>query len=160
MTLVTLVDAELAYGLHPLLDGAGFSLEAGERFGLIGRNGTGKSSLLRVIAGEETLSDGELRRQAGLRIAVVEQEPGLPPAAGPREAPCRRGRVETLADERERWRFEARPDAYLQRFGLDAAQDPARASAGERKRAALALAFALDADAIRADTARCAELES
>ncbi len=51
MTLVTLQDAELAFGLHPLLDRAGLALDDGERIGLIGRNGTGKSSLLKVIAG-------------------------------------------------------------------------------------------------------------
>ena len=51
MALLTLIDAQLAYGHVALLDHAGFSLEAGERIGLIGRNGTGKSSLLRILAG-------------------------------------------------------------------------------------------------------------
>ena len=48
MPLITLRNAELAYGLHPLLDRANLSVEDGERIGLIGRNGTGKSSLLKV----------------------------------------------------------------------------------------------------------------
>ena len=151
MALVTLIDAELAYGLQPLLDRAALSLEAAERVGLIGRNGTGKSTLLKVIAGSETLSDGELRRQAGLRIAMVEQEPVLPVSAGLREALCHRGRFEAIADERERWKIEARLDEYLHRFDLDPALDPERASGGERKRAALALAFALDPDLLLLD---------
>ena len=51
MSLVMLKDAELAFGLHPLLDRANFAVAEGERIGLIGRNGTGKSALLEVIAG-------------------------------------------------------------------------------------------------------------
>ena len=74
MPLLTLADAELAYGLHPLLDRANLSVRSGERIGLIGRNGTGKSTLLRVIAGQLALDGGELRRRDGLRIAVVERE--------------------------------------------------------------------------------------
>ena len=78
MPLFTLADAELAFGDYPLLDRASLSLETGERIGLIGRNGTGKSSLLSVIAGAAALDDGELKRQAGLEVVLVEQEPALP----------------------------------------------------------------------------------
>ena len=60
MPLITLRNAELAYGLHPLLDRANLSVDDGERVGLIGRNGTGKSSLLQAIAGTLALDDGEL----------------------------------------------------------------------------------------------------
>src|SRR5690349_9959239 len=77
MALLNLLNGQLAYGAHPLLDGASFSMEAGERIGLIGRNGTGKSSLLNVIAGRVTLDDGEMRRADGLKIALVEQEPQI-----------------------------------------------------------------------------------
>ena len=75
MPLLTLADAELAFGDLPLLDRASFAMEAGERIGLIGRNGTGKSSLLGVITGRLALDDGELKKNSGLRIAFVEQEP-------------------------------------------------------------------------------------
>ena len=75
MALLTLADVHLAYGHVPLLDHASFSLEAGERVGLIGRNGTGKSSLLKVIAGLEKLDDGLLQQTQGLRIRYVPQEP-------------------------------------------------------------------------------------
>src|SRR5262245_37881042 len=81
MPLLTLADAELAYGELPLLDRASIALEAGERIGLIGRNGTGKSSLLGVIAGTAALDDGEVKRRDGLSVALVEQEPALPHAA-------------------------------------------------------------------------------
>jgi ATP-binding cassette subfamily F protein uup len=144
MPLVTLADAELAYGLHPLLDRASLSVRSGERIGLIGRNGTGKSTLLRVIAGDLALDGGELRRRDGLRIAVVEQEPTLPSAATLRESLVTRGRLESMADERARWQAESRLVEYLHRFGLDESLQPEAASGGERKRATLALAFALD----------------
>ncbi|MDH4326724.1 MAG: ATP-binding cassette domain-containing protein, partial [Betaproteobacteria bacterium] len=72
MPLLTLLDAQLAHGDLPLLDRAAFSLESGERIGLIGRNGTGKSSLLSVIVGSQALDDGELRKKDGLRVSLVE----------------------------------------------------------------------------------------
>ncbi len=144
MSLVTLLGAELAYGLHPLLDGATLSVDAGERLGLIGRNGTGKSSLLQVIAGGLHLDGGEVRIRDGLRVALVEQEPTLPEGGTLRESLARRGHFERIGDERERWRAEARLDEFLHRFGLDEGRATATASGGERKRAALALALALE----------------
>ncbi len=151
MALVTLLDAQLAFGMQPLLDRAAFSLEAGERIGLIGRNGTGKSSLLGVVSGRLALDDGELRVQDGLRVVTVEQEPELPLAPTLRQSLVARGGVEAIADERERWRTEARLDEWLHRFGLDRPVAPERASGGERKRAALALAFALAPDVLLLD---------
>ncbi len=144
MPLLTLADAELAYGLHPLLDRAALILRSGERIGLIGRNGTGKSTLLRVIAGELALDSGEVRRRDGLRIACVEQEPSLPPAATLRESLVARGHLERLTDERARWAAESRLVEYLHRFGLDESLRPDVASGGECKRATLALALALE----------------
>ena len=75
MALLTLTNAHLAFGHVPLLDGTVFSLEAGERVALIGRNGTGKSSLLKVLAGVERLDDGLLQQQGGVRRVYVPQEP-------------------------------------------------------------------------------------
>ncbi|HEY8119539.1 MAG TPA: ATP-binding cassette domain-containing protein [Methylophilaceae bacterium] len=77
MPHITLDNASLAYGHHPLLDQAAFQLDPGERVGLIGRNGAGKSSLLKVIAGESKLDDGTLWRAPTVRIAYVPQEPAL-----------------------------------------------------------------------------------
>ena len=79
MPLLTLADAELHYGDLPLLDRAALAaVEAGERIGLIGRNGTGKSSLLGVIAGRSQLDDGELQARRPAGCALVEQEPAVP----------------------------------------------------------------------------------
>ena len=144
MSLVTLLEAELAYGLHPLLDGAALSVDAGERIGLIGRNGTGKSSLLGVLSGEIALDSGELRRDERLRLVRVEQEPALPPAPDLRACLIARGAIATIADDRLRWQAEARLVEYLHRFGVDEGLDPSALSGGETKRAALALAFALE----------------
>jgi len=151
MSLITLADAGLAYGLHPLLDGAGLAVEEGERIGLIGRNGTGKSSLLGVLGGMTTLDSGELRRRDGLRAVRVEQEPVLPAAATLEDSLCLRGDFDGIADERERWRRRARLVEYMHRFGVALGAPPATASGGERKRAALALAFALEPDLLLLD---------
>src|SRR5688572_22779150 len=106
MPLLTLADAQLAYGELPLLDRAAFTMEAGERIGLIGRNGTGKSSLLSVIAGTAALDDGELRKRDGLAVAMVEQEPKLPHATTLHASLLLRGHIPAISDERERWRTE------------------------------------------------------
>ena len=151
MPLVTLTGAQLAYGLLPLLDRAELAVQEGERIGLIGRNGSGKSSLLAVIAGRVQLDDGELRRQDGLRVSLVEQEPALPPATSLRDSLIARGGLDRNQDERERWRAEARLTEQLHRFGIDGGLAPAEASGGEKKRAALALAFALEPDLILLD---------
>src|SRR5437762_13916578 len=75
MAVLSLSNAHLAFGHVALLDHASFSLDAGERLGLIGRNGAGKSSLLKVIAGLEKPDDGLLQMTQGLRICYVPQEP-------------------------------------------------------------------------------------
>jgi len=77
MPYITLDNASLAYGHHALLDHAAFQLDAGERVGLIGRNGAGKSSLLKVIAGTSKLDDGTVWRDPGARVVYVPQEPEL-----------------------------------------------------------------------------------
>ncbi|HEU4485548.1 MAG TPA: ATP-binding cassette domain-containing protein [Povalibacter sp.] len=151
MPLLTLRNAELAYGLHPLLDRAALAVQDGERIGLIGRNGTGKSSLLKVIAKLTPLDDGELAMRDGLHVVMVEQEPDLPIAESLRASLVIRGRLESMRDERERWRTEARLDEFLHRFCVAHDRAPDTTSGGERKRAALALALALQPDLLLLD---------
>jgi ATP-binding cassette subfamily F protein uup len=151
LTLATLAAAQLAYGDLPLLDRAALTVLEGDRIGLIGRNGSGKSSLLRVIAGLAQLDDGELKTRDGLAVALVEQEPELPPASTLRESLAQRGHLEHIPDERDRWRAEARLIEFLHRFGLDGAMDPSTLSGGERKRGALALALALQPELLLLD---------
>ncbi|CAN7462839.1 ATP-binding cassette domain-containing protein [Trinickia sp. LjRoot230] len=75
MSLYSITDAQLAFGHVALLDHAEFSLEAGERVGLIGRNGAGKSSLLKIVAGLMPIDDGLVTRQQDLSTVYVPQEP-------------------------------------------------------------------------------------
>ncbi|HEV7136085.1 MAG TPA: ATP-binding cassette domain-containing protein [Steroidobacteraceae bacterium] len=159
MSLIALRDAHLALGDRPLLDGARLSLLSGERLGLIGRNGTGKSTLLRIIADQASLDEGERQVRDGLKIALVEQEPELPAAHTLRASLLERARAglqgfasgALLDDERERWRFETRLTEFLHRFELDPQMAPTTGSGGERKRAALALALAARPDLLLLD---------
>ena len=150
MTRIALLDAHLAFGLLPLLDDANLTIATGERIGLIGRNGTGKSSLLGVLAGRQSLDEGEVRRRDGLSIAFVEQEPSLPDAANLCLSLALRGAFPAAGDE-TRHALDVRLVAQLDRFGLTPDRAIADLSGGERKRAALALAFALEPDLLLLD---------
>lgn len=141
----------MAFGDQPLLDHANLTVMDGERIGVIGRNGTGKSSLLRVIAGADKLDDGSKTVMDGLGIAYVEQEPFLPEANTLRESLILRGKLNEENDEQIKWRQIARLDEYLHRFELDGDRPLQGASGGEKKRAALALAFTQNKDLLLLD---------
>lgn len=151
MPLITLMNAHVAWGDLPLLDDANLSIEPGERVGLIGRNGTGKSTLLSVLAKQTDLDDGELRTQDGLRTLYIEQEPTLPKANNIRESLILRGHLTNVEDEREHWRKIAKLEEFLMKFNLNPEAPLNDFSGGERKRAALALAFALEPDVLLLD---------
>ncbi|WP_297912538.1 ABC-F family ATP-binding cassette domain-containing protein [Thiomonas sp.] len=171
MSIVSCQELSLAYGVHALLDRASMSLEAGERVGLIGRNGSGKSSLLRIIAGTESPDAGELRRQQGLRLVYVAQEPqlqGFPTvfdavAEGVAEARALRQRFEAHASGEDLdalqtrielldgWNWEQRVQEVLQRLGLEPGAEVAALSGGQQKRVALAQALAASPDVLLLD---------
>jgi ATP-binding cassette subfamily F protein uup len=171
MALITLLDAQLAFGHVALLDHADFSLEANERIGLIGRNGTGKSSLLKILAGLEKPDDGTLQLQQNLRIAYVPQEPSLDPhatvfhAASTGLARTRQVVEQYLAaDEHtdldalqseiealDGWNWEQRVEETLHRLHLDKDAIVGSLSGGTKKRVALAQALVAKPDVLLLD---------
>jgi len=171
MAVLSLSNAHLAYGHVALLDGAALSLEAGERVGLIGRNGTGKSSLLKVIAGLEKLDDGLLQQTQGLRIRYVPQEPEFDSAGtvfdavgeGVAEARVVRDAYEahaegadldalqTRIEALDAWNWEQRVETTLSHLHLDGARTIAELSGGTKKRVALARALVAVPDVLLLD---------
>ncbi len=73
MALITMRDVKIAFGGAPVLDGANLRIERKERVGLVGRNGCGKTTLLRLVEGGLAPDSGEIDRAVGLRVAVLEQ---------------------------------------------------------------------------------------
>ena len=171
MALLSLSNAHLAYGHVALLDGAAVSLEAGERLGLIGRNGAGKSSMLKVIAGQEKLDDGLLQMTQGLRICYVPQEPLFEPghsvfdavSEGVAEARAVRQAYEEHADgvdldalqtrieALDAWTWEQRVETTLAQLHLDGTREIGELSGGMKKRVALAQALVAVPDVLLLD---------
>lgn len=81
MPFIRLTNISIAFGVHTLLDNANFQIDPGERVGLLGRNGEGKSTLMKIIAGLQQPDHGEIWRQPELRLAWLEQAPDLPSKA-------------------------------------------------------------------------------
>ena len=169
MALITLLDASLAYGHVALLDHADFALETSQRIGLIGRNGTGKSSFLKILAGMEHADDGNMHIQQGVRIAYVAQEPlletddtifesvkrGLGPVMQLIDdySNCV-GDLDTLQSQIEAldgWGWEQRVDETLHRLHLEPSAKIGTLSGGNRKRVALAQALVTKPDVLLLD---------
>lgn len=154
MPLLKLDNAHLAYGHVPLLDAVDFQLDAGERVALIGRNGTGKSSLLSAMAGCATLDDGTLWMQPGLRLAYVPQEPPFD-----EDQTVFQAVMQGLSDaegghdpaHQETWTHPFRAEQAMSRFSLEADARVEVLSGGQKKRLALARAMALTPDALLLD---------
>ncbi len=174
MPLLQLSAVSLAYGHVPLLDHADLVVEPGERAGLIGRNGAGKSSLLRIVAGEARPDDGTVWTTPGARIAAVEQEPGFAPGTTAYEAAASGlgearqllvdyhaaahagdlARLQALherLDASDGWTLQHRVESTLTRLGLDGDARIAELSGGLRKRVALARALVAQPDLLLLD---------
>ena len=169
MSLITLQNAQLAFGHVALLDHAEFSLETAERVGLIGRNGAGKSSLLRILGGLEKPDDGDLRVQQGLRVTYVAQEPQLDSNASVFDAvsaglarvihlieqySAGEGDLTAMQNEIELfdgWNWEQRVQETLHRLHLDPDARINALSGGTLKRVALAQALVTSPDVLLLD---------
>lgn len=179
MPVLIVENACLAFGHVPLLDHADFVLEPGERVGLIGRNGAGKSSLLKAIAGVHKLDDGVIRVSNTQRVAYVPQEPPLDPAATVFEAvaeglgdlkqiltdyhaaaiaaehdPDALERMMALQHEleaRDGWRLDSLVASTLTNLGLPAEKKISELSGGWKKRVALAQALVSEPELLLLD---------
>ncbi len=171
MAIFSLSNAHLAFGHVALLDNAAFSLDTGERLGLIGRNGAGKSSMLKVIAGLEKLDHGLLQMTQGVRICYVPQEPVFEPghsvfdavSEGVAEARAVRQAYEEHADgvdldalqtrieALDAWNWEQRVDTTIAQLHLDGSREISQLSGGMKKRVALAQALVAVPDVLLLD---------
>ncbi len=171
MAIFSLSNAHLAFGHVALLDNAAFSLDVGERLGLIGRNGAGKSSMLKIIAGLEKLDDGLLQMTQGVRICYVPQEPAFEPghsvfdavSEGVAEARAVRQAYEEHADgvdldalqtrieALDAWNWEQRVDTTIAQLHLDGSREISQLSGGMKKRVALAQALVAVPDVLLLD---------
>ncbi len=169
MAWITLLNAQLAFGHVALLDHTDFALQSAERVGLIGRNGTGKSSLLKILAGMDKPDDGVLQMQTGVQVAYVSQEPVLDPESTVFDA-VKHGLASTVAlieqysdgegdidalhaaiDAADGWTWEQRVTETLQRLSLDGDAKVGSLSGGLKKRVALAQALAQRPDVLLLD---------
>ena len=146
MALIGLNNVSIAYGGPLLLDGATLYLERKERVCLIGRNGEGKSTLMKILTREEKPDSGEVVMQAGVRVGFLPQEvPGSLP-----------GRVfdvvitEAPAHEDE-WQQDERVRLLVERLGLDPEATYNALSGGQKRRALLARALISEPDVLLLD---------
>ena len=169
MSLIQLQQAQLAFGHVPLLDHVDFALETQERVGLIGRNGTGKSSMLKILAGLEKPDDGQIQMQQGVQLAYVAQEPVLNPNHTIFESVSHaladihqlieryssgEGDLDQLQNEielRDAWNWEQRVEQTLERLKLNPQTLVANLSGGQAKRVALAQALVTAPDVLLLD---------
>ncbi|GEK52525.1 ATP-binding cassette domain-containing protein [Vreelandella venusta] len=176
MTLLRLEQLQLAYGTQVLLNRADLTVEKGERLALVGRNGTGKSTLLKLVAGDIHADDGSIWRAPGLKIGVLSQElpessgmtifdmvaQGLPEAGellseyqhlinDPDPDMSRMAKLQTRIEAIDGWSFHQNIDVVLTRLGLPPEAEMSALSGGWRRRVALARALVSEPDLLLLD---------
>ncbi len=181
MALLGLQDVDLAFGGPKILDQAHFSIERGERVCLLGRNGAGKSTILKVLDGTISPDQGTVVRQVGATIARLDQEvpddiggttfevvsAGLGPTGGllaryhqasvrvaheQSDAALKQlGRLHQQLDAHNAWEMQSRVDTVIEHLGLDADAPFASASGGRKRQTLLARALVSQPDVLLLD---------
>ncbi len=181
MDLIRLSDARLSYGMTPLLDGVEFKISPGERVCIVGRNGAGKSSLLKVVAGDTPLDDGTINRVRSLKVSRLEQDPprnieatvfdyvadGLPDLARQLKEYHRQSdlvahdpseqnlkvldRLQTELEAADAWQFETQINTVISTLDLNPDVCISKLSGGWSRKVALARALVSNPDLLLLD---------
>ena len=179
MALISLRDIHLAFGGPSILSGASFSIERGERVCLIGRNGEGKSTLLKLIDGSLTTDSGEISKQNNLRVSMLEQDVPMSSGAvadivaggagevanvlieyhhasnacvaGDMDACVLMGDLQGKMDDMGGWALERQVDTIMDKMGLNGDDDIGDLSGGRKRRVLLARALLSEPDVLLLD---------
>ncbi|MGE0758487.1 MAG: ATP-binding cassette domain-containing protein [Pirellulaceae bacterium] len=150
MPLLTVRNVSIRFRGPPLLDGVDCRIEPGQRIGLLGRNGAGKTTFLRLLAGEISPDHGEIVRAPGVKVSLLAQEVPLHLSGKVAEVVATGVQAEAHRDDAE-WRIEHQVDQILSRMELDGDAAFERLSSGMKRRVLLARALADQPDLLLLD---------